>query len=241
MTPNQNLPVKFADDLTLSIPVKSGASNSNSTANEVHSIFEWTSINRIQLNFKKTREMLLKGRSTKALPVPLAFIDRKPLSTFQSHSCNWDLHFYNILSKASGRLYILRVCKFYGLPLDYLHLLVTSLILPILAYAVQVWGCAYYHKYLSRIDRLFKRAFKLDYCKELFLIENIIAMKDKKLWNKITDNNSTTALDDLLSPERTMVTLRKRRHNYILPPPVRIERFKRTFVNRCLFSSYLVR
>ena len=29
MTPNQNLPVKFADDLTLSIPVKSGASNSN--------------------------------------------------------------------------------------------------------------------------------------------------------------------------------------------------------------------
>ena len=128
----------------------------------------------------------------------------------------------NILSKASGRLYILRVCKFYGLPLDYLHLLVTSLILPIFAYAVQVWGCAYYHKYLSRIDRLFKRAFKLDYCKELFLIENIIAMKDKKLWNKITDSNSTKALDDLLLPERTMVTLRKRRHNYILPPPVRI-------------------
>ena len=100
MTPNQNLPVKFADDLTLSIPVKSGASNSNSTANEVHSIFEWTSINRIQLNFKKTWEMLLKGRSTKALPVPLAFIERKPLSTFQSHPCNWDLHFYNILSEA---------------------------------------------------------------------------------------------------------------------------------------------
>ena len=134
----------------------------------VQSIVEWTSINRMQLTFKKTWEMLLKGRSTKALPVPLAFIERKPLSTFQSHPCNWDLHLDNILSKASGRLYILRVCKFYGLPLDYLHLLVTSLILPILAYAVQVWGCAYYHKYLSRIDRLFKRAFKLDYCKELF-------------------------------------------------------------------------
>ena len=59
MTPNQNLPVKFADDLTLSIPVKSGASNSNSKANEVQSIVEWTSINRMQLNFKKTWEMLL--------------------------------------------------------------------------------------------------------------------------------------------------------------------------------------
>ena len=72
MTPNQNLPLKLADDLTLSIRVKSGASNSNSTANEVQSIVEWTSINRMQLNFKKTWEMLLKGSSTKALPVHLA-------------------------------------------------------------------------------------------------------------------------------------------------------------------------
>ena len=72
MTPNQNLPPKLADDLTLSIRVKSGASNSNSTANEVQSIVEWTSINRMQLNFKKTWEMLLKGSSTKALPVHLA-------------------------------------------------------------------------------------------------------------------------------------------------------------------------
>ena len=40
--PNQNLLVKFADDLTLSIPVKSGVSNSNSAANEVQSIVEWT-------------------------------------------------------------------------------------------------------------------------------------------------------------------------------------------------------
>ena len=84
------------------------------------------------------------------------------------------------------------------------------------------------YKYLSRIDRLFKRAFKLDYCKELFLIGNIIALKDRK--TEITDSNSTTALDDLLPPERTMVTLHKRRHNYILPP-VRTERFRRTFVN----------
>ena len=239
--PNQNLLVKFADDLTLSIPVKSGVSNSNSAANEVQSIVEWTIVNRMQLNFKKTWEMLLKGKSTKALPAPLVFIERKPSLkllgvTFQSDPCNWDLHLDNILSKASSRLHILRVCKFYGLPLDDLHILFTSLILPTLTYAVEVWGCAYYHKYLSRIDRLFKRAFKFGYCKERFFIENIIALKDKKLWDKITDSNLITALDDLLPPKRTLVTLRKRRHNYIIPL-VRTERFKRTFINRCLFSS----
>ena len=79
------------------------------------------------------------------------------------------------------------------------------------------------------------RAFKLGYCKELFSIENIIILKDKKLWAKITDSDFPTALDDLLPPERTMDTLRKRRHNYTLPL-VRTERFKRTFINRCLFS-----
>ena len=46
--------------------------------------------------------------------------------------------------------------------------------------------------------------FKLDYCKELFSIENIIALKDKKLWDKITDSNSKTALDDPLPPERSL-------------------------------------
>ena len=129
--PNRNLLVKFADDLTLSIPVKSGVSNSNSAANEVQSIVEWTTVNRMQLNFNKTWEVLLKGKSTKALPAPLAFIERKPSLkllgvTFQSDPCNWDLHLDNILSKASIRLHILRVCKFYGLPLDHVHILFTS-------------------------------------------------------------------------------------------------------------------
>ena len=66
------------------------------------------------------------------------------------------LHLSQTDTKASSRLHILRVCKFYGLPLDHLHILFTSLILPTLTYAVEVWGCAYYQKYLSRIDRLFK-------------------------------------------------------------------------------------
>ena len=93
----------------------------------------------MQLNFKKTWEMRIKGKSSKALPAPLAFIERKPSLkllgvTFQSDPCNWDLH------------------------LDSLHILFTSLILSILTYAVEVWGSAYYHKYLSRIDRLFNLA-----------------------------------------------------------------------------------
>ena len=119
---------------------------------QVQSIVEWTSVNHKQLNFKKMWAMLLKGKSTKALPVPLASIEWKPSLkllgvTFQSDPCNWDLHLDNILSKASSCLYMSCVCKFYGLPLDHLHPLFTNLILPIFTYAVEVWGCVYYHKY----------------------------------------------------------------------------------------------
>ena len=70
--------------------------------------------------------------------------------------------------------------------------------------------------------------------KNVFFIDNIIALKDKELWDKITDINLITALHDLLPPKRTMLTLRKRRHNYTILL-VRTERFKRTFINRCLF------
>ena len=87
--------------------------------------------------------------------------------------------------------------------------------------------------YLSHVDKLFKRAFKLGYCNELFSIENIITQKDKILWERIIDKNSITALDDLLTPERSTVILRKRLQNYILPV-LRSERYKRIFVNRCL-------
>ena len=110
--------MKFADDLSLSIPVTSGASNSNSATNEVQSIVEWTYVNRMQLNFKKTWE---------ALPVALAFIERK-LSlkllglTFQSNPCNWDLPLDNILLKASSRFVHWIIFIFFLLVLFYLYL-----------------------------------------------------------------------------------------------------------------------
>ena len=94
----------------------------------------------MQLNFKK-RKMFLKDKPTKALPGPLAFKERKPSLTllgvtFQSDPCNWELHLHNILSKAKSCLCILRVCKFYGLPLD--HFIFFSLVLFCL-YLYMLW------------------------------------------------------------------------------------------------------
>ena len=225
----------YADEITVSIPVR--AEDSNIAESEVNSIMEWAEKNQMTLNLNKTWEMLLKSSSLKVPPAPLAIVERKTKLkllgvTFEADPVNWDTHIDHVLSKASSRLYILRVCRFYGYPKEQLDLLFQSLIISVFTYAIEVWGCCYYDKYLKRIDKLFARAFKSGYCLKKYSICDILTTRDSKLWNKITSN--TTALDDLLPPRRTR-HLRSRGHDYILPR-VRTSRFKSTFVNRCLFS-----
>ena len=63
-------------------------------------------------------------------------------------------------------------------------------------------------------------------------IEKIIILKDKKLWDKITDSNSTRTLEYLLPPE-WMFMLHERRPNSIILF-VRTEHFNRIFLNSIL-------
>ena len=66
------------------------------------------------LNLDKTWEMVLYGTSSKPLPDPIQGINRRDCLkflgvTFQDKPCNWDKHFQYMISKACGRLNILRV------------------------------------------------------------------------------------------------------------------------------------
>ena len=111
----------------------------------------------MKVNLSKTWELVRGGKTTKALPEPLENIKRKNnmrlLSVIlEEDPTNWDTHIDYLLSKASSRLYILRICKYYKYSINNLDLLFQSLILSIFNYAIKVWGCAFYSKYLSRID-----------------------------------------------------------------------------------------
>ena len=83
--------------------------------------------------------------------------------TLQDNPCNWDLHFEEMLKKASGRMYIMRVCRYYGLSIKRLDLLFDSLIMSIFTFAIELWGCAYDGKYLNQIDKFIKRAHRNGY------------------------------------------------------------------------------
>ena len=233
--PERNLLLKYADDLTLSVPV---SAHQDHSLIEVNSIQHWAVRNRMKLNLTKTWEMVVHGRISKPLPPMVQGIERKSWLKllgiiFQENPSDWDLHVDNLLRRASSRLYILRVCKHFGYPKEQLTKLFDLLIMSLFLYGIEIWGAAYQGKYLDRIDRFFKRAFKFGYTNNLYVIAEVIRDRDCKLWSTITDTPSHP-LYQLLPPKKQRF-LRNRGHDFIFPV-VKTERFKRSFINRCLFN-----
>lgn len=230
-----NLLIKFADDITVTVPVRNGK---DSASSEVNNIKDWGKKNYMSLNLTKTWEMVIHGKTSKPKPQPLQDIKRKESLkllgiTFQNKPTSWNIHIDNMLSKASSRLYIIRNCKAYRYPPEQLSKLFDSLILSIFTYGIQVWGAAYHRKDRERIDRFFKRAARFGYTKRKITISELISQHDNKLFKQISSNKQHI-LKDLL-PEKRTRPLRNRTHNFILPC-VKTERFKQCFINRCLFK-----
>ena len=184
--PENNMLVQFADDMTVSAPVKT---TGDTAFNEVKNISDWANESRMILNFSKTWEIVISKGSLKQLPPPIDGIRRKKWMKllgvkFQDDPCCWDLHVDELLSKASGRMYILRACKSYGYASDQLTKLFKTLILSLFTYAIEVWGSALLKKYLKRIDQFFRRARRYGYTTKEYEMSSLIEEKDIELYSE---------------------------------------------------------
>ena len=127
-TSQNTLMTKYADDLTCSIPVEPNVNDSASE--EVENTKVWAEENLMKLNLRKTKELVIRGRTTLPPPEPIVTIKRVSYlkllgATFQDSPTNWDKHFDDLMERALKRMHILRVCKRNGIV--YL-ILITSLI-----------------------------------------------------------------------------------------------------------------
>ena len=232
-----NILVKFADDMTVGAPVQN---NYDSALLEVDNIEKWTETNRMSLNLDKTWEMVVSGRSANPLPQPIAGIERKAWLkllgiTLQNDPSCWDLQVDNLLSRASSRMHILRTCRSYGYSKEQLTILFDTLIMSLFSYGIEVWGSALEKKYLERIDTFLRRAYRYGYTTKSVRIIDLIKERDMSLFEKIC-SNPEHPLYEILPPKRQR-PLRAREHDFILPK-VKTERFKRSFLNRCLFNNF---
>ena len=226
---------KYADDITCSIPV--GLNVNDSVSEEVENIKVWAEENLMKLNLSKTKELLIRGRTTLPPPELIPTIERvsylKLLGvTFQDSPTYWNKHFDDLMERAVKRMHILRVRKRNGYSVSDLDYLFNCLIMSLFTYCIRVWGVAAYTKYLIQIDRLLRRAFRFGYIQHELSIQQVIKDRDLRLSKSIM-GTSSNSLQDLLPPLKNRA-LHGRSHPYQIPR-VNTERFKRCFVNRCLF------
>ena len=114
-------------------------------------------------------------------------------------------------------------------------ILITSVIASLCHFLItssRVWGVAAYTKYLIQIDRLLRRAFRFGYILHESSIQQVVKDRDVRLWKSIM-GTSSHPLQDLLPPLKNRA-LGGRTHPYQIPR-VNTEKFKKCFVNRCLF------
>jgi len=73
----QTLLIKYADDITASVPVTIGLNNTDSSHQEVANIKRWADDNLMKPNMKKTFEMVVKGKTRMPLPESMDGVVRK--------------------------------------------------------------------------------------------------------------------------------------------------------------------
>ena len=158
---------KYVDDISLSEVLTRNSDSTTQTS--LDTISAWASLNRMNLNAKKCKELrVCYLRETPRL-APLQ-IDDQALELVSSHkvlglviqsNLKWNDHITAVVSKASKRLHILRVLRRGGVPAEDLLAIYCALIRSVLEYCCVVWHHAL-PSYLSEdVERVQMRALRV--------------------------------------------------------------------------------
>ena len=199
----------------------------------------------MKLNIKKCKELRVGflGETPQLMPL---LIDGHPIETVRSHkvlgltiqnNLKWDEHIYEIVSKASKRLHILRVLRRSGIPPADLLTVYIALIRSILEYSCEVWHSSISCYLSDKLEKIQKRALRIIYPEQTY--------KDALLLAGIT--KLETRREDLCLKTLTKITrgglltqyvtqTRSNEHNYFIRSlnnlstyKCRADRFKNSF------------
>lgn len=235
---------KYVDDLTISEVIPSGGTSS--LQKDLDAIAQWSSRNNMNLNPKKCKELVICSLKTRPDLGPLC-VNGRPLERVSSHkvlgvtisdTLGWNEHVREIVSKASKRLYILRVLKRSGIPPEDLINIFYALVRSVLEYACVTWSTSLPIYLKDMIERVQKRALRILFpalsYKDAIVAANSTRLnvrRDelcKKVWDGICVPGSR--LYHLIPPKRAdchVYELRNKNHVSLFK--CRTERFKKSF------------
>ena len=165
-----NILLKFIDDATeVEILDRNEDSRMQSS---VDSHVSWSFTNKMKINTKKTKEMIMdlstkdnRKLHTKSLTMLDGTIERvssfKLLGVIIDDNLKWNSHVDKICTRASQRLYFLKLLKRSGMPADDQLFYYKTIIRPVIEYASPVWQSGLTISQRNQIEQVQKRALKI--------------------------------------------------------------------------------
>ena len=134
----------------------------------------WSYYNKVNINTKKIKEMLLGSVSKD--PPPLITINNSPVERVQSFkllgvlltsSLSWSEHITAVCTKASKRLYFLKLLKRSGMTSDDLLYYYYTVIRPVTEYACAVWHSSITSEQRHQLEAIQRRTVRIIFGKEM--------------------------------------------------------------------------
>jgi len=233
---------KYVDDCTLSEFMS--RLNLSNMQREVDDLNKWSMSNLMNINAKKTKEILLGP--VRKNPPPILQLNGQPIErvrTFKllglhvTDTMKWHEHVSNVCSKAAKRLHFLKMLKHAGMSNDNLLYYYQSVIRPVTEYGCAVWHTSLTKGQSKQLESVQRRAVKIIYGSDSSddVLHTIPTLSDRR--DKLTRQfcaglqNPSSCLHDLLPAERdSQVTSRVRNPRLYSPLRTRTERFKKSTI-----------
>jgi hypothetical protein len=217
----------------------------------VADILQWSDLNNLKINAKKTKEMVVyfgkKDLCLDSLTIDGVEIERvkqaKLLGLWISDDLKWGCHIDYICKKASKRLHYLRQLKRAGLSHADLVQVYTSMIRSLLETSVQVWSTGLPEALVHQLETIQKRACRIihpwkTYQEALVELEltTLVHRRDflnKKLFTEITKPDNRL---NFLLPKKFESQYDLRRKRQFILPKCKTSRTKNSFIPFCLFN-----
>jgi len=139
----------------------------------------------------------------------------KLLDVLFQDNLKMDSHVQYILSQCAQRMYLLKLLQHQGMPLNKLRVVVYSLIVSRIGYALPAWGGFVSVELCCKIDAMFKRLKRYGYTTDYLTVSDLLDKADSDLFCSM--RRSYHCLHHVLLPLRTVDNLIVRGHPYNLP------------------------
>ena len=164
-TSDDCLIVKFADDTTVSGLIR--GSDETSYRNEIQNLTNWCSDNNLELNVRKTKELIIdfrRGAGTEITPLIINGSEVEIVDCFKflgihiSNDLGWSANIDHCVKKAQQRLYFLRRLKGFGLSTSVLLKFYRAVVESVLTLSITVWYGSATVCDRKRLERVVKTA-----------------------------------------------------------------------------------